>query len=103
MVLLDWLLLPVVGGPTLVHWLAEKLAEEVERESLDEGRVRGELLELQQRLDAGEVTEEEYDRQEKALMERLNAIREFKAHHGSQGQASSELTRKKKLRRKKWK
>lgn len=83
--LLDILTLPVLGAPRLVSWLGQKIGEEVDRESLDEGRVRGELLELQQRLDAGEIEEGEYDRQEKALLERLNAIREFKARRGPQG------------------
>ncbi|MBI2855332.1 MAG: gas vesicle protein GvpG [Chloroflexi bacterium] len=59
--------------------MAKKLMEETENEYLDKGRVQGELLELQQRYDAGEVEEAEYDRQEKALLERLTAIGEFKA------------------------
>lgn len=82
--LLDILTLPVLGAPRFVSWIGQKLVEEVDRESLDEGRVRGELLELQQRFDAGEVGEEEYDRQEKALLERLNAVRELKARRGPQ-------------------
>ena len=77
--LLDLLTLPVVGPAKMVHWLARTIAEEAERESLDEGRVRGELLDLQQRYDAGEIEEEEYDRQETTLLERLAAIRELKA------------------------
>lgn len=79
------LILPVLGVPRMVHWLARTIAEEAERESLDEGRVRAELLELQQRYDAGEVEEEAYDRQEQALLERLNAIRELKAERSQQG------------------
>ena len=68
-----------LGAPMLVHWLARTILEEAERESLDEGRVRSDLLELQERYDAGEMPLEEYDRQEKALLERLNTIRETKA------------------------
>lgn len=83
--LLDWLTLPVLGAPTMVHWLAGKLLEEGERESLDEDRVRGELLELQERYEAGEMGEEEYDRQETALLDRLNAVREAKARQSRQG------------------
>lgn len=74
--ILDWLTLPVLGAPRMVHWLARTIVEEAQRERLDEGRVRGELLELQGRLDAGEVDEAEYDRQEQALLERMDAIRE---------------------------
>ena len=74
----DLLTLPALGAPRLVHWLARTLAEQAEWELLDEERVRGQLLELQERYDAGELTEEEYDRQEAILLDRLKAIREIK-------------------------
>lgn len=83
--ILDLLTLPVLGGPRLVRWLATKTAEEAERELLDEGSVRAALLELQQRYDAGDIQEDEYDRQEQALLQRLNAIREFKKQRDQQG------------------
>lgn len=81
---LDLLTLPVLGAPRMVHWLAKKVTEEAERELLDENRVRAQLLELQTRYDLGEVTEQEYERQERTLVERLNAIREAKAERGWQ-------------------
>ena len=68
----------------MVHWLAKKVTEEAEHELLDENRVRAQLLELQTRYDLGEITEEEYERQEKVIVERLNAIREAKAERGRQ-------------------
>ncbi|MDO8674088.1 MAG: gas vesicle protein GvpG [Dehalococcoidia bacterium] len=77
--LLGLLTLPVLGGPKLVAWLAKTLTEEAERELLDEDLVRGQLLELQTRLDMDEIAEEEYDQQESFLLERLSAIREAKA------------------------
>ena len=79
---LDLLLLLVLGGPTLVHWIAKTLAEEAEREELDEDRVRGALLELQEQYEAGDIEEAEYDREERSLLERLNSIRETKASRG---------------------
>jgi len=81
---LDLLTLPVLGAPRMVHWLAKKVTEEAEGELLDEDRVRAQLLELQTRYDLGEITEEEYERQEKVIVERLNAIREAKAERGRQ-------------------
>lgn len=78
--LIDLVTLPALG----VHWLAKTIAEEADRESRDEERVRAELLELQERYDAGDVPEEEYDRREKVLLERLSAIREMKAQQGEQ-------------------
>ena len=75
---------PVLGPIRGVHWLAAKVTEAAENEFLDESKVRGELSELQMRLDMGEITEEEYDEQEKVLVERLNAIREAKAERHQQ-------------------
>jgi len=80
----DLLTSPVLGPIRGVHWLATKVAEAAEGELLDEERVRNELLELQMRLDMGEITEEEYDEQEKVLVEQLNAIREAKAERRQQ-------------------
>jgi len=81
---LDLLTLPVLGAPRMVHWLAKKVTEEAERELLDEDRVRAQLLELQTSYDLGEITEGGYERQEKVIVERLNAIREAKAERGRQ-------------------
>lgn len=88
--LFDLLTLPVLGGPRLVGWLAATIDQEVERESLDEGPVRGALLELQARYEAGQLGEEEYDAEESALLERLNAIRELKAERSGQRQSQSQ-------------
>jgi hypothetical protein len=70
---------PILGPIRGVNWLATKVIEAAEGELLDEDRVRNELLELQMRLDMGEISEGEYDEQERVLVERLNAIREAKA------------------------
>ncbi len=75
---------PILGPVKGVHWLAKKVAEAAEGELLDEDRVRGELLELQMRLEMDEITEEEYERQEGRLMGQLNAIREAKAERRQQ-------------------
>jgi len=82
--ILDLLTAPVLGPIRGVKWLAEKVAEVAEDELLDEDRVRGELLELQMRLEMDEISEEEYTRQESVLLERLSAIREAKAERGRQ-------------------
>ena len=80
----DLLTSPVLGPIRGVHWLATKVTEAAEAELLDEDRVRNKLLELQMRLDMGEISEEEYDEQEKVLVEQLNAIREAKAERRQQ-------------------
>ncbi|MBI2853533.1 MAG: gas vesicle protein GvpG [Chloroflexi bacterium] len=83
--LLTLLGLPVLGPAQLVRWLGSTISEQALAEYLDEGKVRGELLELQQRYDTGDIGDEEYDRLEKALLERIDQIREFKAAGNSAG------------------
>ena len=78
-IIIDLLTAPVLGPIRGVTWLGEKMAEAAREELLDEGRVRGQLLELQIHLDMGEITEEEYAGQEKGLLEWLDEIRKMKA------------------------
>lgn len=70
----DILLFPMKG----VKWLAEKVKDAAEQEITDESKVQEELLEVQMRFEMGEITEEEYEKKEKELMERLEAIRKYK-------------------------
>ena len=76
--LVDILTIPVFGAPRMVHWMTKKLVEVAEREELDEGKLQGQLLELQMRYDLGEVTDEEYSEQETSILDKLNAIRKVK-------------------------
>jgi len=69
---------PILGAPIMVHWVAQKLIEAAEQEELDEGKLQGKLLELQMQYELGEIDDEEYARQETAILERLNAIRKAK-------------------------
>jgi hypothetical protein len=80
----DLLTSPVLSPIRGVHWLAKNVAEEAERQYLDQDRVRAQLMELQVRLDMGEIAEDEYAEQERVLVEQLNAIREAKAERGRQ-------------------
>ena len=73
--LLDDLLLAPIKG---VVWLAEKIKEQAEGEFLNEGGVRRELRELYMLLETGKISEEEFTDQEEQLVERLEAIEEYK-------------------------
>lgn len=57
-------------------WIAKRVNDQVEAEYYDEGAVRARLLELELKLDMGEITEEEYEAAEDQLMDLLNEIRE---------------------------
>ncbi len=76
--MLGVLTLPILGAPRLVHWIASKVAEEVKREAFDEEKLQGQLLDLQMRYELGEIGDAEYPREEAALLDRLNYIRQMK-------------------------
>jgi len=84
-ILLNLLALPVLGGPMLVNWLAGTVAQETLEEFMDEGHLRGELLELLGRYETGDLAEEEHQRQEEALLERLAVAHEFQAQRQRSG------------------
>ena len=77
--LTNLLTLPVMGPIKGVVWIAEKVNEQVEKELYDEDAVRGKLMELELRLDLGEISEEEYTEAEEVLLERIRIIRERQA------------------------
>lgn len=71
MFLLDDILLAPVHG---VVWLGQKIDEIITQETNDENRLKERLLELQAKLDLGEISEAEYRRRETEILERLEAI-----------------------------
>jgi hypothetical protein len=75
MLLIDDLLLSPVK---LVIWLGKKINDVVEKEMSDEGLIKEQLMKLQLQFEMDEISEEEYNRQEKELLERLEAIRKAK-------------------------
>jgi len=52
-------------------WIAERLLEEVERELDDPRNIEAQLLDAEERYERGEITQEEYELLEDALMRRL--------------------------------
>ncbi|MET9828079.1 gas vesicle protein GvpG [Streptomyces sp. NPDC006385] len=52
-------------------WVIRQVLQEAERLYYDPAAVRGELAALEERLSAGEITEEEFDRLEDELLDRL--------------------------------
>lgn len=60
-------LAPARGGA----WAIRQVIREAERIYYDPATVRAELARLEQQLEAGEITEEEFDRQEDELLDRL--------------------------------
>ena len=77
--LVNLLTLPVMGPIKGIVWIAEKVAEQADKEVYDGDKVRGQLIELELRYDLEEFGEEEYLAAEEALLERLRVIRERQA------------------------
>lgn len=57
-----------------IIWLADKINEAVQKETSDEGRIKEKLMELQLKFEMDQISEDEYNRQEKELLARLDAI-----------------------------
>ena len=66
----DIILSPLKG----LIWLSDKINDMVQREMSDEGLIKERLMELQLRFELDEIDEEAYTKQEKELLERLDAI-----------------------------
>lgn len=77
--LLFW---PVTGPLFLTEFSLGKVEGVVREQLTDESAVKAELLELQLRLELGEVDDAQYARQEAALMERLREVREWRERFG---------------------
>lgn len=69
--LLSELLLLPLAPARLALWTMDRVIDVAEREHNDPTAVRRELAELSRRLDAGSITEEEFDRREDELLDRL--------------------------------
>ncbi|WP_063727304.1 gas vesicle protein GvpG [Streptomyces sp. RTd22] len=58
-------------------WVAEQVLEAAEREYYDPAPVRRALTELEQDLLAGRIGEDEYDRREDELLDRLDELERY--------------------------
>lgn len=77
--LLFW---PVTAPTFLTGFTARKLDEVTRREVTDDTKIKEELLELQLRLELGDIDEDEYQRYEAELMSRLRDVRAWRERLG---------------------
>jgi hypothetical protein len=77
--LLFW---PVTGPTFLARFSLEKVQGVVRDELTDENRIKEELLDLQLRLELGDIDDEQYVREETALMEQLREVRHWREEFG---------------------
>jgi hypothetical protein len=89
--LLNELLFSPVTGPTRgIGFVVKRIRDQVEAEYLDEGKVRGELLDLELRYQHGEIDDTQYKEQEAAILDRLNEIRAYRESLEQQEDAATD-------------
>ena len=72
-------LAPARGG----GWAIRQVLAEAERIYYDPSTIRAELARLEERLEAGEITEEEFDQEEDVLLDRLEIATRHSAGLGN--------------------
>jgi hypothetical protein len=77
--LLFW---PVTGPMFLIDFSLNKVQDVVRDELTDDSSIKAELLELQLKLELGDITDAEYVEREAAVMQRLREIREWREQYG---------------------
>lgn len=71
MFLIDSILFAPLKG---VIWMGQKLGDMAQKELSDKGRIKEELMQLQLQFELNEISQQEYDRKEKELLDRLDAV-----------------------------
>ena len=77
--LLFW---PVTGPVAGIRWSLGQVQRVVEEQLVDDTEIKQELMELQMRLELGDITDEEYVAGESRLMSRLREVREWRERLG---------------------
>ena len=74
----ELLLFPITGPVRMLRFIAEQIQAEAESLLLDEGRVAGALAALSLRHSTGQISGPEFEAEEAALLDELEAIRAYK-------------------------
>lgn len=77
--LLFW---PVTGPKFLFDFSMDKVQGVVRDELTDDSSIKAELLELQLKLELGDIDDDEYVRREAEVMQKLRDVREWREHFG---------------------
>ena len=73
---------PVTGPMYLAEFSIEKVQGVVQEQLTDDGRIKEELLDLQLRLEMGDIDDDEYVREESRLMGQLREVRRWREEFG---------------------
>ncbi len=69
---------PVAGPVAGIRWTLGQVQKVAERELTDDTQIKNDLMELQLRLELGEIDEVEYAKAEGVLMQQLREVREWR-------------------------
>ncbi|ADH67776.1 MULTISPECIES: gas vesicle protein GvpG [Nocardiopsis] len=75
--LLSMILTAPAAPVRFVDWTARQVLDAAERELYDPSRIRQQLAELSERLDAGELSESEFDQAEDELLDQLEEAERY--------------------------
>ncbi len=76
------LLAPFLGPINGTKWTLDKVERAVREELTDDSTVKNEFMELQMKVELGEIDDNEYLRQEAIIMQRLREVREWREKFG---------------------
>ena len=69
---------PVAGPVAGIRWTLGQVQRVAEQELTDDTKIKNDLMELQLRLELGEIDETEYAKAEAVLMQQLRDVREWR-------------------------
>ena len=76
------LFFPIAGPVAGIRWSLAKVQRIVEEELTDDTPVKQDLMELQMKLELGDIDDDEYVRREAELMVRLREVRAWRERLG---------------------
>jgi hypothetical protein len=80
--LTNLLFFPVTGPVAGIKWSLRQVQQVVEEELTDDSSIKQELMELQMKLELGDIDDAEYVRREADVMKRLREVREWRERLG---------------------
>ena len=76
------LLAPFLGPINGTKWTLDKVERAVREELTDDSTVKNDFMELQMKLELGEIDDEEYAAEEAVIMARLREVRAWRERLG---------------------
>jgi hypothetical protein len=76
------LFFPITGPVAGIKWSLNQVVQVAQEELTDDAPVKQELMELQMKLELGDITDDEYVEREAALMVRLREVRAWREKFG---------------------